>query len=659
MGKEFKLQKITLFNMFNYRDKHVIDFSTKHSGNIFLFDVKNGGGKTSLFMSIKWGFYGFDHGMKYVKNNVVLKSQDFMNQDEYAAGSYKVIIDFIYDGHEMQLRRECPDYRSDRTELTIKIDGVIERGEAARERVMHILPPDYGDFMMFDGETLDKIALQQGDKIKTDNVLKLLGLMQLRELRAHLSNIHSSISTEFSKGKSANSELQHLMSELDRFQEKEARLAKVSQEKRAELDGIQRNIWDLEERRRQFSNVQSTIDELTKKSGELNRLKQNWDDTQRYIREHSNDAFILFMEPDIRILLQKHEDKQSSLKRESRIDGRVNNEYGHIRNKILVEHLASCPVCSSVLTDDVLKYLGDQMAKSKDKGEMFRRHQEELSECNKAIGFLRDQLSRIPSGLDEKCNRLYEITEDIEGTEARIDELNEIASQSEVDAIREITGQISDLSKKRSRVEAELFEAEKILENTKKNIANTRAKINKSGDLSTQQRLLSSRLTRVEKLIKKLDRVVEQVSSEKRADILAKANEVFLGITNKEEAYRGLEYDDKNSFSMHIVRMDGAWVRLPSSGETHVLAISFLIALSLNTERLTPMMMDTPLSRLDDIHKPNVGRTLANLDNQVIFLAQPGELDDDTKAMMMPSVAKMFIAEPTEDNTAHIVEGAI
>ncbi len=150
--------------------------------------------------------------------------------------------------------------------------------------------------------------------------------------------------------------------------------------------------------------------------------------------------------------------------------------------------------------------------------------------------------------------------------------------------------------------------------------------------------------------------MITKVFDDKRADILAEANRVFMGITNKQDAYGGLAYDDPNSFSMHIVRKDGKRSVLPSSGENHVLAISFLISLSLNTERLTPMLMDTPLSRLDDVHKPNIGKTLASLDNQVIFLAQPGELDENTKRMLLPSVSKMYSAEPTSDNTACIRE---
>ena len=131
---------------------------------------------------------------------------------------------------------------------------------------------------------------------------------------------------------------------------------------------------------------------------------------------------------------------------------------------------------------------------------------------------------------------------------------------------------------------------------------------------------------------------------------------MFMSITNKPDVYKGLAYDSNDSFSMHIVRNDGKTVLHPSSGEKHVMAISFLVSLSLNTERLNPMMMDTPLSRLDQVHKANIGHTLASLDNQVLFLAQPGELDDETLRMFLPSVVKMFESRPTDDNQASIVE---
>ena len=174
--------------------------------------------------------------------------------------------------------------------------------------------------------------------------------------------------------------------------------------------------------------------------------------------------------------------------------------------------------------------------------------------------------------------------------------------------------------------------------------------------MSEKQQIMSRRMAYLDQLIRKLDIIIKSASLSKRQDILSKANEVFLDITNKRGIYHGLAYDDPTSFSMHIVRNDNQEVIHPSSGEKHVLAISFLVSLSLNTERLNPMMMDTPLSRLDVVHKMNIGTALSKLGNQVIFLAQPGELDSDTLECFKPSVTKMFVSKPDDENGACIEE---
>ena len=167
MPKEFRLSKIELYNIFNYRGKHTIDFSTERPGNIFLFNIQNGGGKTSLFLAIKWGFYGRDSGIEYIKDGVKLTNREFMNTDEQEEGRFHVKIAFTYDGREMELRRECPDYNSDDTMLTLKVDGIVERDQVARSHIAKIIPPDYGDFFMFNGEVLEEIANNQRDVTKS------------------------------------------------------------------------------------------------------------------------------------------------------------------------------------------------------------------------------------------------------------------------------------------------------------------------------------------------------------------------------------------------------------------------------------------------------------------------------------------------------------
>lgn len=290
------------------------------------------------------------------------------------------------------------------------------------------------------------------------------------------------------------------------------------------------------------------------------------------------------------------------------------------------------------------------------KGRRYVSNEREIREINDTLDFLRKQKASTPTKLNEMCTELYEKSEELSSIDNKIQRLNELSSKSDVDAVREVSDRLKVLYSENSKLDKDIFDAENKLKNTDENLRKIRNNMSKIEGMSEKQCTMARRMTFLDSLISKLDLIIRSASMSKRSDILSKANDVFLDITNKRGIYSGLAYDEPTSFSMHIVRNDGQTVLHPSSGEKHVLAISFLISLSLNTERLNPMMMDTPLSRLDTVHKTNIGNALSKLGNQVIFLAQPGELDPETLECFKPSVAKMFVSKPDEENGACVEE---
>ena len=188
MGKKFILKKIVLYNIFNYRKKNTIDFQTDKKGNIFLFDVENGGGKTSLFLAIKWGFYGNDSSVEYIKDGEKLTNKDFINIYEIDSDNrFYVEIYFDYDDNDYVLMRECKNPRINESELVLKKNGHVYSGVDAKRMTNDMIPPDYGEFFMFNGETLQDIANNQRSTKKIDGVLKLLGLKQLSDLETTLN----------------------------------------------------------------------------------------------------------------------------------------------------------------------------------------------------------------------------------------------------------------------------------------------------------------------------------------------------------------------------------------------------------------------------------------------------------------------------------------
>ncbi len=656
-GKEFKLLEIELFNIFNYRGHHKIDFRTDSSGNVFLFDIKNGGGKTSLFLSIKWGFYGFGNGVKYEKDGAKLSAEDFMNQDERDSGVFYVRIKFEYDGVEMCIRRECTDYRNNKIKLTLEIEGCrSETDRDAEEHISQMIPPDYGDFFMFNGEVLNDIAMNQRSKEKVDGVLKLLGLKQLSDLKHILQTIKDGMESNYYNNILKNNEHSAL---LDQIKQKREELERVEEDFKTvseERAALHEQYGYLEEQRRALSDAEGLMNKLGDCKKKEVAVQSTIDGLLSAIEKNSTNAFLLFIHDDLEDLIKKLEAERKGINQQKKSSSDSMGEFAYLTEAIVSNHLSECPACRSMLTSDQIAKLQAILSEANANDEEYASMQDRYREIKDAIRLLKDCYDQEPSKLNELCDNLFENRENLTNVQKELERIEGLLAVSDVDAVKDITSKLIVLNKKIQNVEGKYNKLRRLSEAGKREISSLDTRRKAQAKLSEQEQLVSNRISYVSKLLARVDSVITNTRSAKRTDILNRANEVFMSITNKPDVYAGLAYDDGASFSMHIVRRDGEETILPSSGEKHVLAISFLVSLSLNTERLSPMMMDTPLSRLDIEHKKNIGTMLSKLDNQVLFLAQPGELDAETRNSLKSAVAKMYESRPTGDNTACIKE---
>ena len=657
MNKVFKLISIELYNIFNYRGKHFIDFHTEKDGNVFLFDIKNGGGKTSLFLSIKWGFYGFDNGVSYEKDGLKLTSTDFMNQDEHDVGRFYVRIKFIYDGSEFLLQRTCDDYTKQSTTIAVSIDGKMLHGKEAQQRIESIIPPDYGDFFMFNGEILSEIANKQSNSTWTNAVVHLLGLRKLDELRGTVKSVYDKMSDGYYKSVSnsgGSSELEQQISDKRAVVKK---LEEVIPSEKAELDEIKEKIRALEDKRSSFANVENMLIRIRTLNAEHSSIQGSIDGCRKKLDDCKDKTFLVFIHEDIKGMLERTRSELKTTQTALDAPRAVASQYNDIQQSIVAKHLLECPVCRSVLSESqlsILKASLESVSEDTNKEISALRSKKQMLKGRESI--LKSALDLEPAEMPRLCAELINLNTKLAANESDIDSANDIVSTSEVDEIAKITNELTELRKKLPQKEGFVKKNELALDAKKKAIEKLEGNLSRIKIQNTKQQMERDRMLYASSMDAMLNTIIERTKKQKRASILSKATEIFMSITNKPDVYKGLAYDDGKSFAMHIVRRDGERVYHPSSGEKHVLAISFLVSLSLNSDRLTPMMMDTPLSRLDPEHKKNIAATLAGLDNQVLFLAQPGELDDNTRKTFLPSVAKMYESRPNIDNVASIVE---
>jgi DNA sulfur modification protein DndD len=116
--------------------------------------------------------------------------------------------------------------------------------------------------------------------------------------------------------------------------------------------------------------------------------------------------------------------------------------------------------------------------------------------------------------------------------------------------------------------------------------------------------------------------------------------------------YTGLELD--SSYEIKVRRYDGNTIPTyrysPSAGASQIIATSLIAGLSKYTTREAPIVIDTPLGRLDHIHRKNLVKLYPSLNRQVIILYQTSELDKDDLDLLQDSIASEWVLEEEPDN---------
>jgi len=261
-----------------------------------------------------------------------------------------------------------------------------------------------------------------------------------------------------------------------------------------------------------------------------------------------------------------------------------------------------------------------------------------------------------------KKNELFEIMTDISRT------LQEISGWN--DTIRDLDNKIGSSQQVGVRIKY-LNDQQKIkfLE-----IGRLKGKIDQIGndievkekELKTKKEALSKAindkdLKRAEDLVKFAEKIrdaislmIERIREKRITDIEKYISEVFRGLTNNPEMYVGLKLDQ--NYEIKVVRNDNTvlptYKYSPSAGASQIIATSLIAGLNKYTTREAPVIIDTPLARLDQIHRENLFKFYHMLGRQVIILYQPGELSERDILKFQENVASEWEIKDKWDNPA-------
>ncbi|MCV9111146.1 DNA sulfur modification protein DndD, partial [Escherichia coli] len=220
--------------------------------------------------------------------------------------------------------------------------------------------------------------------------------------------------------------------------------------------------------------------------------------------------------------------------------------------------------------------------------------------------------------------QLSEIEQQLEQAAANI------ARAPEDDQLMDLFEKLRDLDRQR---EAQLQKYRSLLEDakrTKQQQLDCVRQIQKAHDAARYQYSYSSAFKNAQETINLLDRY---------SDVLTQARVKTLS-TNFELAYRKLARKEDLQLSAHInpqtfdvelIDENGSVInrKLLSAGEKQIYAIAILEALAKTSGRDLPVIIDTPLGRLDSQHRDKlINHYFPEASHQVVLLSTDTEVDE-------------------------------
>ena len=117
---------------------------------------------------------------------------------------------------------------------------------------------------------------------------------------------------------------------------------------------------------------------------------------------------------------------------------------------------------------------------------------------------------------------------------------------------------------------------------------------------------------------------------EMRRKVQERATETFGNLTT-EKTFDRLEINDNYGLNLII---DKERVHR-SAGAEQIVAMSLIEALNFNGRRVGPMILDTPVGRLDKSHRANILNYLPRVVTQLALFSHSGEIDEDSTLLII------------------------
>jgi DNA sulfur modification protein DndD len=608
---------------------------------IILFGGLNGAGKTTTLTSVRLALYGRQSLGKAVTTT---RYHEFLSESIHnprnqllAPNSAAVQLDFDFGRRgeviDYSVKRSWSKSGNNVTELLeIYQNGELIRGltdEQKQSFLNELIPIGVADLFFFDGEKIANLAEDENNAVLADAINRLLGIDIINRLKADLS-----VYLRSQKKDKMPEDVQAQINILEAMYKKQYNLYQEALSNLESKKIVHTDLFARKERQLQTVNELGGAWASSRQAEEAKelQLREEKNSTTSQIKALLADTVPLSLaKTQIDALLQQLTAEQK-LKKERLIEEELNARISAIKQSLLKS-------LGSNFQQQIESTIETQKLQVSNDFDII--HDISNSELSRLLHIVNQVVPKQQAEMETLCTRLETIEGELEASGINI------SRAPDEKRIENYVEELSKIDKKIGAIESEIEQHTKDAKDALKLAMDALRKLRDH----EKQYSLSSSITKGISLAENTRDLLTQFAAKTRERRIATLEKEFLKSFSKLARKDDLLIKARinpETYSVTLLDNNGNAIEKQklSAGEKQIYAIAMLEALGRTSGKALPIIIDTPLGRLDSKHRKNLVRNyFPTASHQVLILSTDTEVDEDFYQELAPEISHAFEVE--------------
>lgn len=617
--------------------------------NIVLIGGLNGAGKTTIIKAVLYTLFGkrgiSEQEFKKLMANII-NNNYFDEGGREASVSLTIETDF---NEEWELKVKWyfganKVMTHEEREIYIKKEGnfhkqkVLVNNIATFDRFIDKIMPYYAaPFFIFDGEEVRDLITRQDSNRMIDSIKTITGMQANEDLLKDLKKLQMNLNNKIAKASNSN--------EIKKIGEK--------------LEEGKTTVEQFKKRCEQYNKKINTLDYQLEelKKIRLSKIQQNSNSRENIVKEQAN--------LETHLKLEREELKEDFQENAMYIilSNKINNLKSRIRkeksakDQELLQQSSLKPYrkfMDGLLNHTITPPLTEKQIEQLQKfGEKVWIEEYSIKQTSsKPIIYLHDltnadysYLSNLrvldQHSINSKINNIDKLTAKLDKVESElIDAPESVNIEKENNEIEQITRELAEIRLRYKSARNKLKSAEE----NYTSLANKMTRMSKA-DQSAEE--LFTQLQQVNKILAGLTKYTAQMTALKTLIVKEEFENMLRLLIRKEDEFGKIEFDlGTCTIRLYNDKMQEISIEERSAGEMQMISSALIWALTKVSALKLPMIIDTPLGRLDSYHRNHlINHYYSELSDQVIILSTDTEISNDYVNVMKKYTHKEYMLD--------------